>query len=106
MRCFGVLGALIVVAHYRGISIWQSGLGLTLVINIMFSLSVSGISIGGHLGGVVGGAICGWLIVQVGERRRMQAAAIAGCLVVAAISVIGAIAVAGSAGLAPNGLTI
>ena len=104
--CFGILGALIVVAHYRGISIWQSGLGLTLVINIVFSLSVSGISIGGHLGGVVGGAICGWLIVQVGERRRMPAAAIAGCVVVAAVSVIAAIAVAGSAGLAPNGLTI
>jgi membrane associated rhomboid family serine protease len=104
--CFGVLGALIVVAHYRGISIWQSGLGLTLLINIVFSLSVSGISIGGHLGGVVGGAICGWLIVQLGERRRMQAAAIAACLVVAALSVIGAIAVAGGAGLAPNGLTI
>jgi membrane associated rhomboid family serine protease len=104
--CFGILGALIVVAYYRGISIWQSGLGLTLVINIVFSLSVTGISIGGHLGGVVGGAICGWLIVQLGERRRMQAAAIAGCVVVAAISVIAAIAVAGGTGLAPNGLTI
>ena len=104
--CFGILGALIVVAYYRGISIWQSGLGFTLVINIVFSLSVSGISIGGHLGGVVGGAICGWLIVQLGERRRMSAAAIAGCVMVAVISVIAAIAVAGSAGLAPNGLTI
>ncbi len=104
--CFGILGALIVVAYYRGISIWQSGLGLTLVINIVFSLSVSGISIGGHLGGVVGGAICGWLIVQLGERRGMQAAAIAGCVVVAALSVVAAIAVAGSTGLAPNGLTI
>jgi membrane associated rhomboid family serine protease len=104
--CFGILGALIVVAHYRGISIWQSGLGITLLINIVFSLSVNGISIGGHLGGVVGGAICGWLIVQLGERRNMPAAAIAGCLVVAVISVIGGIAVAGSAGLAPNGLTI
>ncbi|HEX3977440.1 MAG TPA: rhomboid family intramembrane serine protease [Solirubrobacteraceae bacterium] len=104
--CFGILGALIVVAHYRGISIWQSGLGFTLVINIVFSLSVSGISIGGHLGGVVGGAICGWLIVQLGERRQMQAAAIAGCVVVAVISVIAAIAVAGGVGLAPNGLTI
>jgi membrane associated rhomboid family serine protease len=104
--CFGVLGALIVVSHYRGISIWQSGLGLTLLINIVFTLSVSGISIGGHLGGVVGGAICGWLIVQLGERRQMQAAAIAGCVVVAVISVIAAIAVAGSAGLAPNGITI
>ena len=68
---FGLLGALIVVSHYRGISIWQSGLGMTLLINIVFSLSVGGISIGGHLGGFVGGAICGWLIVQVGERRRM-----------------------------------
>ena len=102
--CFGVLGALIVVAYYRGISIWQSGLGLTLVINIVFSLSVAGISIGGHLGGVVGGAICGWLIVALGERRRMPAAAIAGCVAVAAISVAAAIAVAGGTGIAPNGI--
>src|SRR5579862_3038391 len=75
--CFGVLGALIVVAYYRGISIWQSGLGLTLIINIVFSLSVAGISIGGHLGGVIGGAICGWVIVQVGERRNMPQLAVA-----------------------------
>ena len=101
---FGVLGALIVVAHYRGISIWQSGLGLTLVINLVFSLSIAGISLGGHLGGVVGGAICGWLIVQLGERRRMPAAALAGCLLVGVISVVAAIAVAGGHGLAPNGV--
>jgi len=104
--CFGVLGALIVVAYYRGISIWQSGLGFTLVINIIFSLSVSGISVGGHFGGVIAGAICGWLIVQLGERRRMPAAALAGCAVVGLASVLGAIAVAGSTGLAPHGLTL
>jgi membrane associated rhomboid family serine protease len=103
---FGILGALMVVAYYRGISIWQSGLALTLIINIVFSLTLAGISIGGHLGGFVGGAICGWLIVQLGERRNMQAAAIAGCVAVAAICVIGAIAVAGSQGLAPNGITL
>ena len=104
--CFGVLGALIVVAYYRGISIWQSGLGITLLINIVFSLSISGISIGGHLGGVVGGAICGWLIVQLGEKRRQSALAIAGCLLVAVISVVAAIAVSSGAGLTPNGVTI
>jgi membrane associated rhomboid family serine protease len=104
--CFGILGALIVISYYRGISIWQSGLGLTLVINIVFSLSVPGISIGGHIGGVVAGAICGWLIVQLGERRQMRGAAIAGCVVVAVISVIAAIAVAGGTGLTPNGVTI
>jgi len=102
--CFGILGALIVVAHYRGISIWQSGLGVTLLINIVFSLSFAGISIGGHLGGVLGGAAAGWMIVQLSERRRMPAAALAGCLLVAVVSVAAAIAVAGSHGLTPNGL--
>jgi membrane associated rhomboid family serine protease len=104
--CFGILGALMVIAYYRGISIWQSGLGITLVINIVFSLSVPGISIGGHIGGVIGGAICGWIIVAVGERRRMPAAVIVGCLLVAAVSVVAAIAVSGATGLTPNGLTI
>lgn len=104
--CFGILGALMVVAYYRGILIWQSGLGITLLINIIFSLSITGISIGGHIGGFVGGAACGWLIVQFGERRRMPAAALAGCAVVAVISVALALAVAGSQGLTPNGLTI
>ncbi len=102
--CFGVLGALIVVAHARGISIWQSGLGMTLLINIVFSLSIRGISIGGHLGGLVAGLIMGWVIVEFGERRRMSGAVLASAVIVAVVSVIGSIAVAGSTGLTPNGL--
>jgi membrane associated rhomboid family serine protease len=102
--CFGVLGALIVVARARGIPIWQSGLGITLLINIVFSLSVRGISIGGHLGGVIGGLITGALIVEIAERRDNQPVAVAGCLVVAVISFAGAIAVAGSHGLTPHGI--
>jgi membrane associated rhomboid family serine protease len=102
--CFGVLGALIVVAYYRGISIWQSGLGATLLINVVFSLTVNGISIGGHLGGLVGGMITGWLFVQLAERRRMPAMAVAGCIVVAAASFAAAIAVAGNTGLTPHGI--
>ena len=70
----------------------------------MFSLSVNGISIGGHLGGLVGGAICGWLIVQLGERRRMNGLALAGCALVGVASVVLAIAVAGNHGLTPNGI--
>jgi membrane associated rhomboid family serine protease len=104
--CFGVLGALMVVARYRGISIWQSGLGLTLLINIVFGLTYSGISIGAHIGGFVGGLICGWLVVELGERRRLPAAALAGCVLVAVVSIAAAIAVAGSHGLTPNGINI
>jgi membrane associated rhomboid family serine protease len=102
--CFGVLGALIVVAYYRHIPIWQSGLGVTLLINVVFSLTISNISIGGHLGGLVGGAITGWLFVQLAERRSQRALALTGCAIVAVASFAAAIAVAGGHGLAPHGI--
>ena len=101
---FGVLGALIVVARARRIPIWSSGLGPLLAINVVFSLSISGISIGGHIGGLIAGALAGALIVEVGERRRLQTIAVVGCLIVAVVSVAGAIAVAGNTGIAPGGI--
>ncbi|MBV8216849.1 MAG: rhomboid family intramembrane serine protease [Solirubrobacterales bacterium] len=101
---FGIFGALIIVARARGIPIWRSGLGYVLVFNLLFSLSVRGISIGDHLGGLIGGLITGWLIVEVAERRRMAVAALIGCAVVGALSVVGALAVAGGTGLTPNGI--
>jgi membrane associated rhomboid family serine protease len=103
---FGLFGALIVIAYHRGISIWQSGLGMVLVINLVFGLTFSGISIGGHLGGLIAGLICGEMVVQGTERRRLPALAYTGFLLVAVASVAGAIAVAGSQGLTPTGLTI
>ena len=103
---FGIFGALIVLARARGISIWQSGLGLVLIVNLLFSVTVSGISLGGHLGGLAGGLITGALVVEVGERRRMRQLALAGCILVGIAAVAGAIAVAGGRGIAPNGITI
>jgi membrane associated rhomboid family serine protease len=101
---FGTFGALLVVARARGIPIWQSGLGLVLLINLLFSVSFRGISIGGHIGGLVGGLITGWLVVELDERRRLTGAALAGCALVAVVSVVGALAVAGAHGIAPNGI--
>ena len=103
---FGIFGALIVVARARGISIWQSGLGMWLLLNLVLSVTFAGISLGGHLGGLVGGLIGGWLITEVGERRRMPAAAIVGCVLLGVVSVVGAIAVAGGQGLFPHGIGI
>ena len=103
---FGIFGALIVVARARGIPIWQSGLGFVLVFNLIFSLSVRGISVGDHLGGLVGGLITGFLIVEVAERRQLAWVALAGCAVVGVLSVIGALAVAGGHGLVPNGFGV
>ena len=67
---FGIFGALIVVARNRGIPIWQSGLGFVLVFNLVFSLSVRGISVGDHLGGLVGG-----LDHRLADRRGRRAPA-------------------------------
>jgi membrane associated rhomboid family serine protease len=101
---FGLMGATIVVARDRGIDIWQSGLCATLLINLALSVSIRGISIGGHLGGLIGGLIAGWIVVELGEKRRSEAGALLGCAAVAVAGVVGAIAVAGSNGIAPNGI--
>jgi membrane associated rhomboid family serine protease len=103
---FGIFGALIVVAYHRGIPIWQSGLGMVLVINLVFSFTFSGISIGGHLGGLIAGLICGEIVVQTSERRHLPALTFTGFAIVAVASVAGALAAAGSHGLTPNGFTI
>jgi membrane associated rhomboid family serine protease len=103
---FGIFGALIVVAHARGIPIWQSGLAPVLLFNLVFTLTYSGISIGGHIGGLAAGLACGWLHVEYAERRRRVAWFYLGCLVIACACVIAGIAVAGDTGLTPNGFTI
>jgi membrane associated rhomboid family serine protease len=101
---FGVFGALIVVARARGIPIWQSGLAPILLLNLLLTVSIRGISIGGHLGGLIGGLITGWLVVEFAERRRQPGIARLGCVIVGLIGIVGAIAVAGSHGLTPNGI--
>jgi membrane associated rhomboid family serine protease len=103
---FGIFGALIVVAYRRGIPIWQSGLGPMLLINLVFTLTVADISIGGHIGGLVAGVLAGLAVTDLHERRNRQSWALLACLAIAVLSVAGAIAVAGGTGLAPHGFTI
>jgi membrane associated rhomboid family serine protease len=101
---FGLMGCAIVVARSRGIDLWSSGLGPTLLINLAFGLTLRGISIGGHLGGLVGGLAAGWLVVEFGERRGQRLLPLAGCAAIGAVGVAGAIAVSGMSGLAPHGV--
>ena len=100
---FGIFGALIAVAHARRIPLWQSGLVPMLLLNLVFTLTVAGVSIGGHLGGVVAGLATGKLVVEYGEKRDRRAWVLVGCLVIAALAVIGSLLVAGGTGVLPNG---
>jgi membrane associated rhomboid family serine protease len=53
---YGLLGAGVVVARGRGMEQVASQIGLWLVLNLALTFSIPGISIGGHVGGLLGGA--------------------------------------------------
>ncbi|MEO7197171.1 MAG: rhomboid family intramembrane serine protease [Solirubrobacterales bacterium] len=60
---YGLFVATIIVARHRGFGQVVQQLGFWLVLNLVFTFSVSGISIGGHLGGMVGGAVAALLVI-------------------------------------------
>ena len=65
---FGLFLATIIIAYARGFTQVVQQLGFWLVLNLVFTFSASGVSVGGHLGGLVGGAL-GALLVLGAERR-------------------------------------
>lgn len=65
---YGLMGAAVVVARDRNLNLVQSGLVTTLGINLLLTFSIPGISIGGHLGGLVAGALAGLVLVE-GRKR-------------------------------------
>ncbi len=94
---FGLFGATAIIARGRGMNELASQIGFLIVINLVFTFSIPGISIGGHLGGLVGGVICALAIVagdrgMLGPRRQPVELAVMG--LVGIVSVIGALAVA------------
>jgi membrane associated rhomboid family serine protease len=96
---FGLMGAAVVIMRNRGINPMESGLGLWLGINLLFTFAIPGISIGGHLGGLVGGVLAALLMFDLRDRVRLPAWApqvLAAGIGVAAV--LGSIAVSGSAG--------
>ncbi len=94
---FGLIGAAFILARGRGMDALASQLGFLIVINLVFTFGANNISVGGHLGGLVGGAFCALAIVA-GERGAFGAARrqaeFAAMVLVAVVSVVGALAVA------------
>jgi membrane associated rhomboid family serine protease len=94
---FGLMGAAILALRARGIDPMQSGLGITLLLNLGITLVIPNISIGGHIGGLVAGGIVGYLMFDVAERHRGSMAPVLGvCVVLGVALAVGCIAVASS----------
>jgi membrane associated rhomboid family serine protease len=94
---FGLAGATFVIARGRGLDALAGQIGFLILINLFFSIASVRISLGGHLGGLVGGTICALAIVA-GEKgvfgRNRLSLEIAAMVLVAVVSVAGALAVA------------
>jgi membrane associated rhomboid family serine protease len=97
---FGIMGAAAVEMRSRQVPLMQSGVGGLIVINLIISFTLSGISWGGHVGGLIGGALAA-LALQLGDRRRVPALALAACVVIAAAAAAGAIATSKSSEVEP-----
>jgi membrane associated rhomboid family serine protease len=65
---FGLIAAGVLALRRRGISPMQSGLGWLLAINLVLTFAVPNISIGGHLGGLIGGGIAVSVLHAVEDR--------------------------------------
>lgn len=58
---FGLMAASVVGVGQRGVNPLRTGLGVTFAINLVFTLAVPGVSVGGHFGGALVGALVGSL---------------------------------------------
>ena len=92
---FGIMGAAAVEMRARQIPVFQSGVGGLIVINLIISFTLPGISWGGHVGGLIGGALAASAI-QLGNRYRSQLLALSTCLLLGACAFAGSIVAAHS----------
>jgi membrane associated rhomboid family serine protease len=81
---FGILGALFVLERRGSIMTGGQVAGL-IVLNLIFTFAVSNISVGGHIGGLIGGVVLMWLLVHT---RRSAAQSVAATAAVVVVSVI------------------
>jgi membrane associated rhomboid family serine protease len=92
---FGLMAAAAVVARSRGLGLMESGLGIWIGLNLLITFTIPNISIGGHIGGLVGGALAALVLVELPRRMRLpEAAATVLCAALGAIAVAGSIMVA------------
>ena len=94
---FGLFAAAFLLARDRGMDQMASQLGFLIIINLALTFGISNISIGGHVGGLIGGAICG-LLILAGDRgalgSRRVPAQVAAMAAVGVACVVAAIALA------------
>jgi membrane associated rhomboid family serine protease len=67
---FALMGAAVVGLRNRGVNPWRTDIGTLVLLNLAITFFIPGISVGGHLGGLLAGMAVGKLVFVPAERRR------------------------------------
>ncbi len=87
---FGLMGAAVATLRQRGIDVMSTGLGGTIVLNLVITFTLSRyISVGGHVGGLIGGFLAGWILVDVGPRFLKDPSLVLGAVITLGVVVGG-----------------
>ena len=64
------VGAAVVLQRRMGIDPWRSGIAGLIAINLLLTFAIPGISIGGHIGGLIGGALAAFVVLEATIQRQ------------------------------------
>ncbi|HYN34438.1 MAG TPA: rhomboid family intramembrane serine protease [Ilumatobacteraceae bacterium] len=88
---FGLLAAATIGLWRRGVNPFTTGIGATLILNLFITFAIPGISIGGHVGGIIAGSICGLVMLAPSHRSFPRWASYATPIAVGLFSVIASV---------------
>jgi membrane associated rhomboid family serine protease len=94
---FGLMGAAAVELRARRVSVMESGIGVLIVVNLALSFTVTGISVGAHIGGLIGGTLAA-LAIRAADDRHRSALGLAACVALSVVAAAGSLLVASATG--------
>ncbi len=92
---FGLMGFAAVGYYMRGINPLSTSIGSLLMMNLLLTFMFRGISIGGHIGGLIAGGLCAIIVAAPGHRSPPKWATYAAPIGVSALAVIVSVLVVG-----------
>jgi membrane associated rhomboid family serine protease len=92
---FGLMGAAAVELRARGRSVMEGGIGALIIFNLILSFSIPNISVGAHIGGLIGGALAG-LSFRLATGRYALVLGLLACLALSVAAVVVGLAAAQS----------
>ncbi|MEO9223375.1 MAG: rhomboid family intramembrane serine protease [Acidimicrobiales bacterium] len=86
---FGLYGLLFVGARARGLDLRGTGLTTLLVINLVITFTIPGISVGAHIGGLLAGFVASWALLELPKLLPASSAKVRSGIAIGSTVVIG-----------------